>query len=212
MKSYRPLIAILRGITPKDVCSVAEILIENGFNIIEVPLNSPEALKSIQLLSEKYSEKALIGAGTVLDISDVHNVYHIGAKFIVSPNTDTKIIKETKKLNLISIPGCYSATEIILALKSGANAIKLFPAFKIGLDGFKALLQVIPQNTLCFAVGGINAQNMNDWITAKISGFGIGSSLYNPNDRKKVYKDKIEKFSNIYQDYMNNKKNYITFY
>tara|TARA_B100000941_G_C28270352_1_gene431173 strand:+ start:40 stop:678 length:639 start_codon:yes stop_codon:yes gene_type:complete len=211
MISYRPLIAILRGITPKDVCSVAEILIENGFNIIEVPLNSPEALKSIKLLSDNYSELALIGAGTVLDITEVHNAYNVGAKLIVSPNTDKKIIKETKKLNLISIPGCYSATEIILALKSGANAIKLFPAFKLGLDGFKALSQILPLNTLCFAVGGINSQNMNDWITTKISGFGIGSSLYNPGDSKKVFKDKIEKFSNIYQNYIYDKKNYITF-
>ena len=119
MISYRPLIAILRGITPKDVCSVAEILIENGFNIIEVPLNSPEALKSIKLLSDNYSELALIGAGTVLDITEVQNAYNVGAKLIVSPNTDKKIIKETKKLNLISIPGCYSATEIILALNLG---------------------------------------------------------------------------------------------
>lgn len=211
MISYRPLIAILRGITPKDVCSVAEILIENGFNIIEVPLNSPEALKSIKLLSDNYSELALIGAGTVLDITEVQNAYNVGAKLIVSPNTDKKIIKETKKLNLISIPGCYSATEIILALKSGANAIKLFPAFKLGLDGFKALSQILPLNTLCFAVGGINSQNMNDWITTKISGFGIGSSLYNPGDSKKVFKDKIEKFSNIYQNYIYDKKNYITF-
>lgn len=211
MISYRPLIAILRGITPNDVCSVAEILIENGFNIIEVPLNSPEALKSIKLLSKNYSELALIGAGTVLDVTELHNAYNVGAKLIVSPNTDKKIIKETKKLNLISIPGCYSATEIILALKSGANAIKLFPAFKLGLDGFKALSQILPINTLCFAVGGINPQNMNDWITAKISGFGIGSSLYNPGDSKKVFKDKIEKFSNIYQSFIYNKKNYITF-
>ena len=211
MISYRPLIAILRGITPKDVCSVAEILIENGFNIIEVPLNSPEALKSIKLLSDNYSELALIGAGTVLDITEVQNAYNVGAKLIVSPNTDKKIIKETKKLNLISIPGCYSATEIILALKSGANAIKLFPAFKLGLDGFKALSQILPLNTLCFAVGGINSQNMNDWITTKISGFGIGSSLYNPGDSKKVFKDKIEKFSNIYQNYIYDKKNHITF-
>ena len=211
MISYRPLIAILRGITPKDVCSVAEILIENGFNIIEVPLNSPEALKSIKLLSDNYSELALIGAGTVLDITEVQNAYNVGATLIVSPNTDKKIIKETKKLNLISIPGCYSATEIILALKSGANAIKLFPAFKLGLDGFKALSQILPLNTLCFAVGGINSQNMNDWITTKISGFGIGSSLYNPGDSKKVFKDKIEKFSNIYQNYIYDKKNYITF-
>ena len=211
MISYRPLIAFLRGITPKDVCSVAEILIENGFNIIEVPLNSPEALKSIKLLSDNYSELALIGAGTVLDITEVQNAYNVGAKLIVSPNTDKKIIKETKKLNLISIPGCYSATEIILALKSGANAIKLFPAFKLGLDGFKALSQILPLNTLCFAVGGINSQNMNDWITTKISGFGIGSSLYNPGDSKKVFKDKIEKFSNIYQNYIYDKKNYITF-
>lgn len=211
MINYRPLIAILRGITPKDVCIVAEMLINNGINIIEVPLNSPDAFRSIELLSKNFSEKALIGAGTVLNISDVKCVYNTGAKLIVSPNTDKSVIDKTKKLNLISIPGCYTATEAILALTSGANAIKLFPAFKLGIDGYKAVSQILPAKALCFAVGGIKAENMNEWIDAKISGFGIGSSLYNPNDSIEELKYKIEKFSNLFQDYICNENNFIKF-
>ena len=111
---YSPLIAILRGVTPDKILNVAEILIENGINIIEVPLNSPDPLKSIQLLVDKYSDKALLGAGTVLKTSEVNNVFNTGAKLIVSPNTDHEVIQETKKLKMLSIPGCFTVSELSL--------------------------------------------------------------------------------------------------
>ena len=111
---YLPLIAILRGITTDKVLDIADILIDNGFNIIEVPMNSPNPLKSIQLLVDKYSEKALIGAGTVLNLKEVQHVFNTGAKLIVSPNTNHDVIKETKRLKMVSIPGCFTPSELSL--------------------------------------------------------------------------------------------------
>ncbi len=208
---YIPIIAILRGITPDEVLKVAEILIDHKINIIEIPLNSPNALKSIQLLVNKFGNQALIGAGTVLQVSQVRDVCEIGGKLIVSPNTNPKVIKETKQSKLISVPGCFTATEAILALESGANAIKIFPASNLGVNGFNALKAVLPKKTICFAVGGINSENINGWIDTNISGFGIGSFLYKPTDKLEISKNKIEKFLSLIQHYINNKNNYINF-
>ena len=148
---YLPLIAILRGITTNKVLDIADILIDNGFNIIEVPLNSPNPLKSIQLLVNKYTDKALIGAGTVLNVKEVKDVFDTGAKLIVSPNTNDDVIKETKKFKMVSIPGCFTASEALLALNSGADALKFFPASSLGPKTFNAISQILPKNTKCFA-------------------------------------------------------------
>tara|TARA_B100001057_G_C22402993_1_gene776678 strand:+ start:46 stop:678 length:633 start_codon:yes stop_codon:yes gene_type:complete len=197
---YLPLIAILRGITPDKILDVAEILIDNGINIIEVPLNSPNPLKSIQLLVDKYSNKALLGAGTVLKISEVRDVFNTGAKLIVSPNTDYNVIQKTKKLKMVSIPGCFTASEAITALNSGADALKLFPASSIGPNTFYAINQILPKNIKCFAVGGINSSNMKEWADFKITGFGIGSNIYNPNMSLYEIKNTVEDFIKIYQN------------
>ena len=197
---YSPLIAILRGITPDKILDVAEILIDNGINIIEVPLNSPNPLKSIQLLVDKYSDNALLGAGTVLKISEVHDVYNIGAKLIVSPNTDYDVIQKTKKLKMVSMPGCFTISEALTGLNAGADALKLFPASTIGPNTFNAINQVLPKNTKCFAVGGINSDNMKEWVEYKITGFGIGSNIYNPKMSLYEIKNKVEDFMKIYQN------------
>ena len=197
---YLPLIAILRGITPDKILDVTEILIDNGINIIEVPLNSPNPLKSIQLLVDKYSNKALLGAGTVLKISEVRDVFNTGAKLIVSPNTDHNVIQKTKELKMVSIPGCFTASEAITALNSGADALKLFPASSIGTNTFYAINQILPTNTKCFAVGGINSSNMKEWVDFKITGFGIGSNIYNPNMSLYEIKNTVEDFIKIYQN------------
>ena len=197
---YSPLIAILRGVTPDKVLNVAEILIENGINIIEVPLNSPNPLKSIQLLVDKYSDKALLGAGTVLKKSEVNNVFNTGAKLIVSPNTDYEVIQETKKLKMVSMPGCFTVSEALSAIKFGADALKLFPASTLGPNTFNAIHQVLPKNTKCFAVGGINSDNMKEWVDFKITGFGIGSNIFNPKMSLDEIKNKVEDFMKIYQN------------
>ena len=208
---YSPLIAILRGITPDKILDVGEILIDNGINIIEVPLNSPNPLKSIQLLVDKYSDNALLGAGTVLKISEVHDVYNIGAKLIVSPNTDYDVIQKTKKLKMVSMPGCFTISEALTALNAGADALKLFPASTIGPKTFNAINQVLPKNTKCFAVGGINSENMKEWIDFNISGFGIGTNIYNPKMGLYEIKNRVEDFTKMYQAISRNKLIKISF-
>ena len=200
---YSPLIAILRGVTPDKVLDIAEILIDNGINIIEVPLNSPSPLKSIELLVEKFSDKALLGAGTVLKASEVYDLFNIGAQLIVSPNTNHEVIQETKRLKMISIPGCFTSSEALEGLANGADALKLFPASSLGPNTFNAINQILPKKTKCFAVGGINHDNMKQWIDFKITGFGIGSNIYNPKMTILEIKNKVKKLNNFVGNQLN---------
>lgn len=173
-----PLVAILRGITSDEVVSVAEILVEAGMSMIEVPLNSPNACTSIQALVKRYRSKLLVGAGTVLSVSEVIAVQQTGARLVVSPNTDMTVISETKRLKMVSIPGSCTPTEILGAIAAGADAVKLFPAEMISPVTVRAIRAVIPAGFPLFAVGGIHAENMPDYIQHGINGFGIGSALY----------------------------------
>ena len=200
---YSPLIAILRGVTPDKVLDIAEILIDNGINIIEVPLNSPSPLKSIELLVEKFSDKALLGAGTVLKASEVYDLFNIGAQLIVSPNTNHEVIQETKRLKMISIPGCFTSSEALEGLANGADALKLFPASSLGPNTFNAINQILPKKTKCFAVGGINHDNMKQWIDFKITGFGIGSNIYNPKMTIIEIKNKVKKLNKFVGSQLN---------
>jgi 2-dehydro-3-deoxyphosphogalactonate aldolase len=174
-----PLVAILRGIRPIEAAAVAEVLIEAGFAMVEVPLNSPEALDSIQMISERCGQYALIGAGTVTDCAQVEQVAERGGKIIVSPNCDIRVIERSKQLGLISLPGCCTPTEIFTALAAGADAIKLFPASMISPASVVALRAVLP-NVPLLAVGGVTEENFGDYRRAGIDGFGTGSSLFRP--------------------------------
>ncbi len=173
-----PLIAILRGITPDEAVSVSEILVEAGIAVIEVPLNSADACTSIKILAKRYRNEALIGAGTVLNVSEVTTVQQAGARLVVSPNTDVAVISAAKRLNMVSIPGSCTPTEILGAIAAGADAVKLFPAEIISPIAVKAIRAVLPPGFRLFAVGGVNSENMPDYIRGGIHGFGIGSTLY----------------------------------
>lgn len=173
-----PLIAILRGITPAEVVSVADMLVEAGIAMIEVPLNSPDACTSIRTLAKRYRNEALVGAGTVLSVSEVSAVRQAGAGLVVSPNTDVAVISETKRLDMVSMPGSCTPTEILGALAAGAGAVKLFPAEMISPVAVRAMRAVLPPGFPLFAVGGINAEKMPDYMRHGINGFGIGSTLY----------------------------------
>ncbi len=173
-----PLIAILRGITPAEVIAVADVLTGEGIGIIEVPLNSPRPCESIELLAQHYRNDVLIGAGTVLDVSDISAVREAGGMLIVSPNTDVDVIHETKKLNMTSIPGACTPTEVLTAMRAGADAIKMFPAEVVSPAAVKAIRAVIPPRFCLLAVGGINIENMPEYIQKGINGFGIGSAIY----------------------------------
>lgn len=174
-----PLVAILRGVEPTNCIAVAQVLLDAGFTTIEVPLNSPDPLKSIALLSERFGDKALIGAGTVTSVEQVLAVYEAGAQMIFSPNCDLEVIKTSKSLGLVSIPGCITPSEVFAALKAGADLVKLFPAGLIQPPLVKAMKEVLPECHL-LAVGGITSSNMADYIHAGCLGAGLGGSLYKP--------------------------------
>ena len=176
----RPLIAILRGIAPGAAVETARAIIAAGITWIEVPLNSPDPLRSIAAMQDAVGDVARIGAGTVVTPDDVRAVAATGATFIVSPNCNRNVIERTKSLGLGSFPGVFTPTEAFAALQSGADAIKIFPAGMMGQGGLRALRAVLPGGTRVYVVGGAEPRSFADWRDAGADGFGLGSSLYKP--------------------------------
>lgn len=176
-----PLVAILRGVKPAEAPAIGEVLVEAGFRLIEVPLNSPQPLDSIATLRRRFPD-AVIGAGTVLTSAEVRDVASAGGELVVAPNFDRDVVEETVRLGLASLPGILTPTEAFAALKAGAHGLKLFPAELASPAVIKALLAVLPKGTPLIPVGGIGADNMVAWRAAGAAGFGLGSSLYKPGD------------------------------
>ncbi|WP_319483421.1 2-dehydro-3-deoxy-6-phosphogalactonate aldolase [uncultured Cohaesibacter sp.] len=173
-----PLVAILRGVTPEEVLGIGQVLVDSGFSIIEVPLNSPRPFESISILQESLGRRALIGAGTVLSTEAVEGVAAAGGKLIVMPHSDTEVIAHAKSLGLSCVPGVVTPTEAFAALKAGADALKLFPAEIASPAVVKAMLAVLPKSTRILPVGGISPETMDGYLAAGAAGFGLGSALY----------------------------------
>lgn len=173
------MVAILRGITPEEMLPVCEALRTAGIRLLEVPLNSPDALESIRRAAAKYhaAGELLAGAGTVLTAQNVRDVAAAGGRFIISPDANPEVIRETKRLGLVSIPGFFTATEAFTALRAGADYLKLFPAGKLGPGYVKDLKAVIKAPIL--AVGGVDTDNIAAFLDV-CAGVGIGSALYKP--------------------------------
>ena len=174
-----PLVAILRGLRSDEALSVSHALLGVGWTLIEVPLNSPQPLQSIEAMSAALPA-ALVGAGTVLSASQVRDVHAAGGQLVVSPNFDAEVVREALRLGMVCLPGVMTATEAFAALKLGATGVKLFPAEMITPAVVKALRAVLPAQTLLLPVGGITVDNMAAYRAAGASGFGIGSALYAP--------------------------------
>jgi 2-dehydro-3-deoxyphosphogalactonate aldolase len=174
-----PLVAILRGLTPAEAPAVGDAIVDAGFRLLEVPLNSPQPLESIALLRQRFPQ-ALVGAGTVLDPQQVRAVHAAGGELIVAPNFNAEVIAEAARLGLVTLPGVMTPTEAFGALAAGATGLKLFPAELASPAVVKALLAVLPKATPLMPVGGITPDNMEAWRAAGSAGFGIGSALYQP--------------------------------
>jgi 2-dehydro-3-deoxyphosphogalactonate aldolase len=175
-----PLVAIIRGVRPEEVEAIGGALYEAGIRIIEVPLNSPEPLESIRRLSAGLGDRALIGAGTVLDPADVERVKEVGGRIIVSPNTYAPVIEATVRAGLVSSPGFFTPSEAFEAIRAGATALKLFPAENASSQTVKAQRAVLPKSIPLLVVGGVKPDGMRPWIEAGADGFGLGSGLYKP--------------------------------
>jgi 2-dehydro-3-deoxyphosphogalactonate aldolase len=175
-----PLVAVLRGITPEEIPAIGDVLVDAGFRVLEVPLNSPRPFESIGLLAKRYGERCLTGAGTVLDVAAVARVREAGGKLIVMPHGDVAVVREARRNDMICLPGVATPTEAFAALEAGADGLKMFPAEALPPPVLKAWRAVLPRGTLVFPVGGIRPDNMAGYWEAGASGFGTGSNLYRP--------------------------------
>jgi len=176
----RPLVAILRGIRPEETADIVSVLIDSGMTAIEIPLNSPEPFRSIEIAVKRAPAGTLIGAGTVLTIDDVARLHDVGGRLMVSPNVDPEIIAGARARGMVTMPGVFSPTEALLATKSGASSLKFFPASVLGAAGITAIRAVLPADLMIAAVGGVSDTNFADYAKAGITAFGLGSSLYKP--------------------------------
>jgi 2-dehydro-3-deoxyphosphogalactonate aldolase len=179
-QALHPLVAILRGIRPDEVVAVCETLFDRGFRSLEVPLNSPQPLQSIELLARRFGDEAMIGAGTVLSEGAVRDVTAAGGRLVVMPHADVAVIRAAKAAGCICLPGVATVTEAFAALAAGADALKLFPAEQLGPEVLKAWRAVLPGNCRLLPVGGITPQRMAAYLQAGAAGFGIGGALYKP--------------------------------
>lgn len=178
--THRHIIAILRGITTDEAVPVCTALVEAGITLIEVPLNSPNAVESIAAAAKALGGRADIGAGTVLTPEDVRAVAGAGGTFIVSPDTNVEVIGETVRLGLKSYPGVFSPTDAFAAIRAGATGLKFFPAEVLGAKGIKAMKAVLPPALPVYAVGGANPDNFHEFFAVGCTGFGLGTYIYKP--------------------------------
>ena len=176
----RGLVAILRGVKPDEIAAIGDALVEAGFDAIEIPLNSLDPFRSIETLAKRVPAGVLAGAGTVLTTADVQRLHDVGGRLLVTPNVDPDVIRKSAELGMISMPGCFTATEALLAIKSGASALKFFPASALGPSGVNAIRAILPKDAVIGAVGGVADADFASWMKIGVKTFGLGSSLYKP--------------------------------
>jgi 2-dehydro-3-deoxyphosphogalactonate aldolase len=175
-----PLVAIIRGVTPTDAEAISGALYDGGIRIIEVPLNSPEPLESIRIIAGAFGQRALVGAGTVLDARDVARVAQAGGRLIVAPNTNSAVIEATVAAGMVSSPGYFTPSEALAAIRAGAHSIKLFPAEAASRKVVKSQKAVLPKDVPLIVVGGVTPDAIPGWLEGGADGFGLGGGLYQP--------------------------------
>ena len=189
-----PLVAILRGIGPADAPAVAQALLAEDFDLIEIPLNSPDPYLSIAAVRRLAPARAFVGAGTVLTVAEVDTVAEVGGDLIVTPNTNIAVIAQAKARGLLCLPGAATPSEAFAALAAGADGVKAFPAEMISPAIVKAWGAVLPKGTPILPVGGITPDNMAPYVRAGAAGFGLGSALYRPGDTAEAVREKAAAF------------------
>ena len=195
-----PLVAILRGVRPEEIEGVADALVEAGFSMIEIPLNSPDPLTSIGRIAKRYGDDVLIGAGTVLSVDQVEAVRGAGGRVIVSPNTNVAVIAASAAAGLVSLPGYATPSEAFAAIAAGASGLKLFPAEAATPAVLRAQRAVLPADMAVLVVGGITSQTMAPWLGSGAQGFGLGSALYKPGDGPAIVRDRARHFINALKE------------
>jgi len=189
-----PLVAILRGVRPEEIEGIADALVEAGFSMIEVPLNSPDPLASIARIAGRYGDDVLIGAGTVLSTDQVEAVRGVGGRLIVSPNTNAAVIAASAAAGLVSLPGYATPSEAFAAIEAGASGLKLFPAEAASPAVLRAHRAVLPRDMAVLVVGGITPETMAPWLDSGAQGFGLGSALYKPGDAPAAVGERARRF------------------
>ena len=176
----RDLIAILRGLEPEDALETAGVLVDAGFEAIEIPLNSPDPFRSIEIVANAFGDRILVGAGTVLTPADVDRLNDAGGRLLVSPNIDAAVMARAGEHEMVTLPGVFSPTEALAAVAAGASGLKFFPASVLGPAGIKAISAVLPPGLVIGAVGGVSDLDFEAYGRQGIRVFGLGSSIFRP--------------------------------
>lgn len=194
----RNLVAILRGIKPEEIEGVVSVLVEAGFEAIEVPLNSPEPFVSIERARRLAPASCLIGAGTVLEVAQVDRLKDVGGNLLVTPNVEPAVIERAVVHGMVTMPGVFTATEALLAARSGAAALKFFPASALGPSGINAISAILPKGLPIGAVGGVSDADFASYLKVGVTCFGLGSSLYKPGDSASAVAEKAKRTIAVY--------------
>lgn len=194
-----PLVAILRGVAPEEVVAIAGVLLDSGFAIVEVPLNSPRPLDSIARLAAAFGETMLVGAGTVIEPDSVDAIVSAGGRLIVMPHADGAVVARAKERDALAVPGFATPAEAFAMIRAGADALKLFPAEAAPPKVLKAMRAVLPKDIPVLPVGGITPETMAPYVAAGASGFGLGSALYKPGDTPLAVAEKARAFQSAWK-------------
>lgn len=194
-----PVVAIIRGVKPDEAVGVVQALYDGGVRAVEIPLNSPDPLTSIRRVAKAFGERMTVGAGTVLTPEAVRAVADAGGRIVVSPDTNPAVIRRTVELGLESLPGFATPSEAFQAIAAGARRLKLFPAATYGPGHVKQVRTVLPRDAEVWAVGGVGATDMAEWLAAGVRGFGVGSELYVPGQTPEQTRAKADAFSDAWR-------------